>query len=373
MLRADSASLRNVCGRICGAIPGNAEPQLGEDIGHPLTQSASNSLQMPFSVNELFTFPNLERPTCVKETRSQNLTSTVKNILLLSALALASCQADDAKHKNPIEVGAVSWLRDHPSALAQSKKSGKPIFLLFQEVPGCAGCKQFGKDVLSDPSVVKSIEENFIPLLIHNNKGGKDLEILNLYHEPSWNYQVVRFLDADGNDLIPRKDRVWTSEELHQRMNAVLEKSARTNITTAPKTERLAISQYCFWTGEMKIGAIDGVTCTEAGFHDGREVTLVDYDPTKTSPSKIYQQAKLAGVGTGVYLDDPSLLPGAKKLTSDYRAAPTSDQKKQLQGTVYQKLNLTPEQATKLNAFARTNPSLAMNHLTPSQKKQLTQ
>lgn len=295
----------------------------------------------------------------------------MKPVLLLSCLVLASCQADPGKNKNPIEVGTVSWLRDYSAARARSKESGKPIFLLFQEVPGCAGCQEFGKDVLSDPSVVKSIEDNFIPLLIHNNKSGKDQEILRMFNEPSWNYQVVRFLDPDGKDLIPRKDRVWTTAELKQRIKAALEKAGTPRAAAGLKTERVAISQFCFWTGEMIIGAIEGVTRTEAGFFDGREVTMVDYDPEKISPAAIYERSKLKGVGTGVYVEDPTKLPGSRKLTSAYRPAPAGEQKKQTQGTAFQKLVLTPEQATKVNAFARTNPSKAMDYLTDEQKKHI--
>lgn len=236
----------------------------------------------------------------------------MKIMLPLLCLLIASCNAGPDGGDNPVEVGAVNWLRDHDAALAQSKESGKPVFLLFQEVPGCAGCKQFGKDVLSDPAVVKSIEENFVPLLIPNNKEGKDREILNRYNEPAWNYQVVRFLDSQGKDLIPRKDKVWTTAELNQRIDAALEKSGKPKAAAAPKTGRLAISQSCFWTG-------------------------------------------------------------SKKLTSAYRPAPAGDQKRQIRGTAFQKLVLTPEQATKVNSYARTNPSKALTYLTKSQKKQLSQ
>lgn len=294
----------------------------------------------------------------------------MKTFLTLICAALASCQAGPAKTPNPVEVGTVAWGRDLPAALAASKKSGKPVFLLFQEVPDCAGCKQFGRDVLSDPTVVRSIEENFIPLLIHNNKPGKDAEILGKYGEPAWNYQVVRFLDSSGKDLIPRKDRVWTAAELKPRMKAALEKAGKPQAASPPKTERLAICQHCFWTGEMKIGTIEGVARTEAGFLDGREVTLVEYDPSKTSAATILKQAKADGVASAVYLDDPSQLPGSKKLVS-YRAAPASDQKKQIQGTVFERLDLTPQQATKVNAYARSNPSKALEFLTPDQRKNL--
>ena len=34
------------------------------------------------------------------------------------------------------ELGTVKWGRDLDKGLALSKESGKPVFLLFQEVPG---------------------------------------------------------------------------------------------------------------------------------------------------------------------------------------------------------------------------------------------
>ena len=46
---------------------------------------------------------------------------------LLSAVGCAS---------NPVEVGKVEWGRDLEEALAESQKSKKPVFALFQEVPG---------------------------------------------------------------------------------------------------------------------------------------------------------------------------------------------------------------------------------------------
>ena len=109
----------------------------------------------------------------------------------------------------PVEVGVVDWLRDLEEAVDLSKETGKPIFALFQEVPGCSGCKQFGKDVLSNRVVVDGIEEAFVPLLIHNNKPGRDAQVLEAFGEPAWNYQVVRFLESQADDIIPRRDRVW--------------------------------------------------------------------------------------------------------------------------------------------------------------------
>jgi hypothetical protein len=56
-------------------------------------------------------------------------------------------------------------------------------------------------------------------------------------------------------------------------------------------------------------------------------------------------KANAAGVATRVFTS----LEG-------YRKAPESDQKRQLQGTRYARMELTPEQATKVNAFVRIAP-----------------
>ncbi len=36
----------------------------------------------------------------------------------------------------PVELGKVRWQRDLEAAKAKSAETGKPIFVLFQEVPG---------------------------------------------------------------------------------------------------------------------------------------------------------------------------------------------------------------------------------------------
>ena len=120
---------------------------------------------------------------------------------------------------NPVEVGNVHWQRDFDGALLKSAQSGKPVLVLFQEIPGCSGVRQFGREVLTNPSLVKAIETEFIPVLVYNNRtGGTDEILLKRYKEPSWNYQVIRFLNADGNDIIPRKDRIWTLGGVAKRM-----------------------------------------------------------------------------------------------------------------------------------------------------------
>lgn len=70
---------------------------------------------------------------------------------------------------------------------------------------------------------MKRIESEFVPLLIFNNKGGKNAKLLKRYREPSWNYPVVRFLDGKGHDLIPRKDKLYTIKAIEARMKQALQ------------------------------------------------------------------------------------------------------------------------------------------------------
>ena len=144
-------------------------------------------------------------------------------------LAVSSISAAELHYPdNPIEAGNVRWSRDFESTLEQSRKTGKPVFLLFQEIPGCIGCQTFGSEVLTNPPLVKAIENEFLPLLIYNNRsGGQDESVLNRFNEPSWNFQVIRFLDGEGKDLIPRKDKIWTVEGVAARMIEALTAAGR--------------------------------------------------------------------------------------------------------------------------------------------------
>lgn len=146
-------------------------------------------------------------------------------IIILAVFMLVAYSA--AAIENPIEVGSVNWGRDLDGALKRSDETGRPVFVLFQEVPGCSGCQDFGRTVLTNPLLVEAIEDEFLPVLVFNNRGGTDQQLLDRYDEPSWNYQVVRFLNAKGQDIIPRKDRIWTTSGIAKRMIDALKATHR--------------------------------------------------------------------------------------------------------------------------------------------------
>lgn len=68
------------------------------------------------------------------------LTVRAAALALLVPTALLAQESDeptaDELRTQPVEIGTVDWLRDLDEAKRASQESGKPILLLFQEVPG---------------------------------------------------------------------------------------------------------------------------------------------------------------------------------------------------------------------------------------------
>jgi len=145
-------------------------------------------------------------------------------ILGMLSLPSAGSWAEAAR---PRELGDVAWIRDHDAARAESKASGRPLLILFDEVPGCERCVSYGETVLSDEALVQAIEAAFVPLAIYNNRGGADRATLEAYGEPAWNNPVVRIVDADGRALAPRHAGDYTVRGLARRMATALERAGR--------------------------------------------------------------------------------------------------------------------------------------------------
>ena len=49
------------------------------------------------------------------------------------------------KAQSIVELGDVTWLRNLEEAKVKAAELDKPIFVLFQEVPGCPTCQRFGQ------------------------------------------------------------------------------------------------------------------------------------------------------------------------------------------------------------------------------------
>ena len=238
---------------------------------------------------------------------------------------------------NPVELGDVHWLRSYDEAQARSKKEGKPILILFQEVPGCETCRNYGIDVLTHPLIVEAIETEFIPLAIHNNKGGHDAEILKRFQEPAWNNPVVRVVDSEGSNILPRLSGNYSAAGLTGLMTSALIKQKgkapmymqllADELSAQQKmTSKATYSMYCFWTGEALFGKLNGVIRTTAGFEGGKEVVAVEYNPSIISKSeldKIAQSQKCAVSGGGSFHADAT--PKYYLSNSEYKVVPMTE------------------------------------------------
>lgn len=263
-------------------------------------------------------------------------------------------------HLEHEELGNVRWNRDYNTALQLAKKENKNVLILFQEVPGCATCRNYGHNVLTHPLMVEAIETLFIPLTIFNNKGGKDKKILNHYKEPTWNNPVVRIINSSEENLVPRISGDYSAITLCQKMKAVLSKS-RTPIPeylNLLESELLAAQSNleekyfqvsCFWTGEKELVKIDGVLHTESGFMNNREVVKVHFDPQIVSNDELNEYGK------------QHKFKSVEK-NSKYKIA-KGDVHYYLQQSIYKHIPLTELQKTKINSALgnRENPSIFLS------------
>lgn len=305
--------------------------------------------------------------------------------------ALTATSAAAVPRDNPRELGRVAWQRDFEKSLAESGASGKPIFLLFQEVPGCQGCRDFGDQPLSHPLMVEAIEDLFIPVAVFNNKDGEDAKLLARFDEPAWNYPVVRFLDANAKDIIPRREGIYSIHGMAARMVDALQAARR----PVPEYLKLVLAEShalehgsakaifampCFWDGEGKLGAIEGVVASRAGWLEKREVVEVAFDPAVITYAELVRAANLVQCAAAVYAVDQEQLSIASGIV-DQRARPATapitnpkaaDSKFELTKTAMRHLPLTPMQAARINAALRLRQDHE-KYLSPRQKTLLAQ
>lgn len=284
--------------------------------------------------------------------------------------------------KDTIELGKVAWLRDYDKAVQLSKENNKPIFILFQEVPGCLNCQRFGREVMSNPLVVDIIEHHFVPLCIFNNQGGKDAKILDRFGEPSWNNPVVRIVDTQGKDITKRMGS-FHPKEIIPGISQALTASQQAIPTYFDllqtqveakygKTEKATFPMYCFWAGELKLGQVEGVINTTPGFMNGREVVEITFDANKTSYDKIVQSAKDLRAVDGAFVANEKQKKVAKDIfgksdnVSNFRV--DKEPKYYMSNTVYKHIPMLSTQRIQVNKaiYNRQNPQ---KYLSPSQIK----
>ncbi len=291
-----------------------------------------------------------------------------KYIRLFLSGVLIYCTTALVGAQNPIEAGDVHWERSLEQAKLLSTKKEKPILILFQEIPGCSTCRNYGQKVLSHPLLVEAIDSLFIPLLIHNNKRGADKKTLQYFKEPAWNNPVVRIVDDQLQDLTPRIAGQYTKQALvagmiqalhQQHLEIPLYLQLLSEELNARKSglETTYFSMYCFWAGEKYLGGLKGVYSTTAGFMDGKEVVQVVYNPLEISYLTLMQSAAEVRCGDEVYTNDPvevrqaKITLGKSKVHPQKTFKPDKTPKYYLSKTPYKYVQMTALQACRANSM----------------------
>jgi len=285
-----------------------------------------------------------------------------RNQLTLIALLLSSMLF--SQMSNPLdqaeELGTVSWYRDHDKALLESKQSGKPVLILFQEVPGCSNCRNYGNDVLSNPILVEAIQHEFVPLAIFNNNGGEDKRILDIYGEPTWNNPVVRIVNGEGKDIVNRVAGNYSIQGIAASMYQALLLSGLdapsyfelfTSNLDQSSLEKRYYQMYCFWSGEASLGSVDGVVSSEPGWMNEAEVVKIIYDSNEV---------------TSKTLDKFGESANCKQVEEHKSYRIDKDPQYYLKQTDYKYLALTAIQKTKINAALGSKMD-ASKFLSPTQ------
>jgi peptide methionine sulfoxide reductase MsrA len=272
------------------------------------------------------------------------------------------------KPTQPEELGKVNWHRDYQKALNLAKKEQKPILILFQEVPGCSTCRNYGNNVLSHPLIVEAIETLFVPVAIYNNKGGEDAKVLKAYNEPTWNNPVVRIVNDKEYELVPRLGNNYSAAGLVHNMLQALDfnnqiaptylKLLDEELVAVNKgTETATVAMSCYWSGEGKLGKIDGIVATQAGFMGGKEVVNIEYNPEALSYDDLIQKAQNNQCANHVYAENSQQKSSAEAVVSSSRVSSKKqfrlahDPKYYLSRTHYQYVPMTPLQATRANSL----------------------
>jgi thioredoxin-related protein len=83
----------------------------------------------------------------------------IVGLIILLLLNLQSLTAGESR------AGSISWRRDYAAARRESTKSGRDVLILFTSA-NCGWCRRLESSTLRDRSIVRLIDDQFIPVRI---------------------------------------------------------------------------------------------------------------------------------------------------------------------------------------------------------------
>ena len=288
----------------------------------------------------------------------------------------------------PRELGRIEWMRGFDIAARRAKREGKPLLVLFQEVPGCHTCVTYGDEVLSHPLIIDAAQTLFIPVAVYNNIKGDDERTLTSFKEPAWNNPVVRVMTHDRKPLADRVTGDYSVLGMASAMAEALGKLNRTvpdylgllveELGAAKRgTERATFVMHCFWEGEGALGNVPGVVSTMAGFMGKDEIVEVLFDPKAVSFDALFGKARSMKCADKVFARTDAQLAAArgelgdKAIRSNADARPDKDPKYYLAQTTFRHVPMTELQAMRINAALPANKD-PKRYLSPGQLRLLS-
>lgn len=303
------------------------------------------------------------------------------SILLIVMAIGASWMSANGDADRPLsEAAVIPWLHDLDSALSQSKVSGKPVLALLHGVSDCTDCQSIRHELSSHPLLAEATADEFVALQINSRQSQRVTS----------SDRALRFFDSRGQALLSPTSNPHSTMSIAQQMAHALHTANRpvprylqalAMERDVSKHKRSAFAMFCYWIGEYELGKIDGVISTEAGWLEGREVTLVNYHEDHLALPQLAEKAAEVRCAQKVFAptkEERQILASSPirlvvgTLDDRYRKAKPSGQKKQIQRwDLSGVLGLTSMQLTKLNAFAPDDRQLALSWLSPRQRRSL--
>ncbi len=126
-------------------------------------------------------------------------TSLIALTLLISFMANTAIAANPPSLLNRLKDenarGQDQWIyNDLNKAMAEAKRTGKPIFVTFRCVP-CHACKAFDAEVAKDNQAIRALAEKHFISLRQVEMKGVDLSLFQFDYDLNW---AAMFINADG-------------------------------------------------------------------------------------------------------------------------------------------------------------------------------
>jgi hypothetical protein len=226
----------------------------------------------------------------------------------------------------PAELGAISWQRDLEGSLAAAAAGDGIVLVFFVRIGDARKQIEFGEAVLSNPLLVEAIETEFLPVAIYETGPGEHERVRHRYSEAAADGPVLRFLDPQGSDILPRGEAVWTVHDVAQRLVSALTARGRgvpgylrilAEETDPAALERTTLAVEDQHRAEGELGALAGVVEARSGWLGGYKIVEVAFRPQELLFESLIQQALDLKCAEFVYCHSAEQLQAARELIGD--------------------------------------------------------